>query len=171
MTRPSSAAHIVQAGLIQTAARVRLEIVHHPFGRRFRLYYQMNMIRTHVSGEQIPFVPRTPLPYSSQDDRAARSVQAVRRLTHSNRFRQHASVVESHQRRARQVVPSVNRASLLAVEMAAIARERDQIRHKKNIGGTQSAPYGRGSVCRGSVCRGSVCRGSVCRATVVGRWN
>jgi hypothetical protein len=35
--------------------------------------------------------------------------------------------------------------------MAAIARERNQIRHNENIGGTQSAPYGRGSVCRGSL--------------------
>ena len=55
--RPSRSVRPVQARPIQRPARVRLECVHHLFGRTIRIHNDVNVICSYVGCQQHPFPP------------------------------------------------------------------------------------------------------------------
>src|ERR1700722_10752675 len=101
-------------------AGVGLIVVPDSFWRGFRLHYGMHVIAAYVGRQQIPAAMRTHALNRLQYDITAGTVQAVWRLIHTFFLEGGACTMLVHDRGSRRIVPTVDGASRVAVQAAAV---------------------------------------------------
>jgi hypothetical protein len=131
VARPPLAIRSVRAALVQPPARIRLEIAHHTFGLRLCFNYGVNVIGPNVRRQKRPLSMRANLPYRVQHSATSGRIQQVRSLVHQIALVRCSSKLGIRQTMARNVVVPIHGTGFVSVNMRAIARERNQVRHAK----------------------------------------
>jgi hypothetical protein len=129
MPRPSLSIWSIYAALVQSSARLRFEIVHHFFGSGFGLYDGVNVVRSRVRGQKRPSPMPADLPYRIHYRTTAGRVQQIRSLVHQSALVARTRRIGLNQAMSRNVVVPIHGTGFVAMQMRAIARERNQVRH------------------------------------------
>jgi hypothetical protein len=129
MPRPSFSITPVHAVLVQSPAGIGFEVVHHLFGPCFRLHDGMDVIRAHVCGKKRPFAVRASLLYRAEHRATVRRIQQIRTLDHQFTLARCTDLIGLNHAMPKNVVVPIHGTGFVAVQMGAIARERNQVRH------------------------------------------
>ena len=116
------------------------ELRHYKF--RFFLPFDddVNVIRSHVDGQQTPIVAMATIDDPCKHSLSSGLVHLVRRLVHQAQFGGHEAGIRFGKGCSVAIVVPVDRAFGGAVHVGAVAREGDEIGH------ALTAPDGRGSI-------------------------
>jgi hypothetical protein len=82
MPRPPFTVFLIDPHTIQIAAGISLESVHCRFGANLSFHNYVNMIRSNVSRQKIPFATQTNLTQSIEYNRPALMIEAIWHLVH-----------------------------------------------------------------------------------------
>jgi hypothetical protein len=145
MPCPTLASGFIQPDLVQTPAGVRLDIVHDPLGASLGFDNQVNVVGTHMGGQQRPALLSAPFPQCGQYHLSTGSIHAIRRLVHLLTFRHYPLRMGFEQAAPWQIVRSIHRTRCVAVQVASVTSKCNQIDHTSVSGQAPTAPYGRGS--------------------------
>ena len=100
-----------------------------------------------MSGQQSPIAVQTDLSQGLQDGRPAILVQQIRRLSHLLNFRGDSFWIGFQQSATGQIVTPVYRTRFIAIQVAAVTINRDEVRHTVSLDRRlwHTLPDGRGS--------------------------
>jgi len=91
------------------------------------------MILAHVSRQQTPSIGQTPLTDGDQNNLSPSLVHFLRLLVHLPFFGQNPLWICLDEAAPRQIMRSVNRTGLVAMDMAPITRESNQVSHGLSV--------------------------------------
>jgi hypothetical protein len=131
MPRPSLSIRPVRAGLVQSPARIRFEIVHYSFRLGFSFDNNMNVVRSYMGCEKRPLAMRTHLLNRTKYCCAAERVKYVRSLVHKIPLVRYPLRVGFHHTMSRNVVVPIHGTGFVAVQMRTVAGERNQVCHRR----------------------------------------
>jgi hypothetical protein len=118
---------------VQPPARVSLEVVQDLFRQHFRFDDDMHVVRANVRGEQHPAAMRANLPQRIEDRRSRVVVEQTPGLTHLAFRCPGTNRIGLQQSTSHAVVQPVYGTGLVAMQMSAVADERDQVSHIQQI--------------------------------------
>lgn len=127
MPSPSLAIGSVKAGLVENAAGVGLEVVHHALRRGIGIDDDVDMIGPDVRGYKNPSALLGAIDNCGQNSFPSGLIEGVRRLSHEPPLQRHATGVGRQSWAARLVVSAVDSA-ILSMQVGAVAAEGDQVR-------------------------------------------
>jgi len=145
MPRPPLSSRFIQSHSVQAAARVRLEVVHDSLEARLRFHHDVNVMGAHMGGQRAPVALAAALPQRGQHRLPAASVHSIRRLVHPSPLCGNPLRIGLDQRATRQIMPAIDGARFIAVQVAAVTGECNQVNHREDLDSVGTAPCGRGS--------------------------
>jgi|HubBroStandDraft_1064217.scaffolds.fasta_scaffold207223_2 hypothetical protein len=131
--RPSFSIRLVRARAVQSPARIRFEVTHHLLGSRFSLHNGVNVIGPHMCRQKRPVAVRTDLLYRIEHCVAARRIQQKRNLVHQVALARYTRLVGLNHAMSRNIVVPIHGTGFIAVQMGAVARERNQVRQVRSF--------------------------------------
>ena len=142
---PTACERVHPDPLVQAAAGVGLEVIHHSLGASLRFHHDVNVVGPHVGGQQAPVALAASLQQGGQHRLSAASVHTIRRLIHPLSLGGNPLRIGFDHTAPGQIMPSIDGTRFIAVQVAAVASERDQVDHRNVVDSVSTAPYGRGS--------------------------
>ncbi len=133
MSRPPLSIRTVGTALVQSPARVGFEITHHPVGFRIGVYNCMHVRGPNVPRQKGPVPMRANLPYSVQNCVTFGSIQQVRSMLHQVALARSTLPIGLQQTMSRNIVVPIHGTRFISMQMAAMARERNQVRHERSF--------------------------------------
>ena len=127
MPRPPFSIRPIVPKAIQFTTGVRLELNDNLLGRDIGFQDCMHVISPHMCRKQIPSAILAVLPDRPQNGRPAFVIEEIGRLKHSFAFRQSALWIGLYKAAAEMIVGPVHGARFIAVEVGAVARERNEV--------------------------------------------
>jgi len=129
MPRPPSSSDLFATGMVQSFARIGFEGIHDFFRACFSLRNSVNTSASHMRGQERPLAMRANLSNRREYRETACRVQQVGRLVHRIAFARRARIVRLNRAMSGDIMVPIHGTALVAMEMRAIAGERDQVRH------------------------------------------
>jgi hypothetical protein len=126
---PSFSIRFVRANTVQPPGRIGFEVIHHFLGSRFSLDNGVDVIGPHMRRQKRPLAVRANLSNRTEHRPTATRIQKVRRLVHQFSLARCTYLVGPNHAMPRNVVAPIHGTGFVAVQMGAIARERNQVRH------------------------------------------
>jgi hypothetical protein len=128
---PSLSIRPVRAPLVQSPARIRFEVIHHFLGFRVRVYHRMNVSRSYMRRQKRPVTVQANLTDRAQHRTAVGRIQQIRSLIHQMPLVRCTRRVGLNRAMSMNVMVPIHGTGFVAVQMGAIARERNQVRHAR----------------------------------------
>jgi hypothetical protein len=131
--RPPLSIRSVRLRLVQSPACVRLEITHHLLRFRVCLHHCMNVICPYVRRQKCPSAVEADVLYHTKHRVTAGRVQQIRSLVHEIALARCTRQIGIKHAMSRNVVVPIHGTGFVAVQMGAVARERNQVRHRRLV--------------------------------------
>ena len=133
VARPAFASRLTGRQMVQSAAGVCLDRVHHCLRRNGCADHRVDVIRPHVRRPELPPPMACHLEYRLKDDRALDLTEHEWRIAHALTLRLATIRVRRKQAAARSIVMAIHRTAFVSVQACAVTRECDEVRQAVDL--------------------------------------